>query len=231
MSQTKHWPAEHNVETHYLKAAQEWDNRIGSAVVQAKNWRLLAFGLIGVIITCLIGLIYLGSQTKVESHIIEFNNDTGEAKYIGIAGTTYQNFSPSEAAITHHLRRFIDNIRTISSDAKMMNRAWSDAYTQATTNAQQILTTAAQKQSPYDKAKFGRSYVTKFIAEQPISDNSWQVEWIEEKRSTKGALIGSERWRGVFTIVTRQPTTQEQMIKNPIGLYIHDFNWSLVKPE
>ena len=31
-------------ETPYQKAAQVWDQRIGSARVQARNWRLIAFG-------------------------------------------------------------------------------------------------------------------------------------------------------------------------------------------
>jgi type IV secretion system protein VirB5 len=31
-------------ETPFQKAAQVWDERIGSARVQARNWRLLAFG-------------------------------------------------------------------------------------------------------------------------------------------------------------------------------------------
>ncbi len=31
-------------ETPYQRAAQAWDDRIGSARVQAKNWRLMAFG-------------------------------------------------------------------------------------------------------------------------------------------------------------------------------------------
>ena len=30
--------------TPYQSAAQVWDDRIGSARVQAKNWRLMAFG-------------------------------------------------------------------------------------------------------------------------------------------------------------------------------------------
>jgi type IV secretion system protein TrbF len=30
--------------TPYQKAAQVWDERIGAARVQAKNWRLMAFG-------------------------------------------------------------------------------------------------------------------------------------------------------------------------------------------
>ena len=31
-------------ETPYQKAAQVWDERIGSARIQARNWRLIAFG-------------------------------------------------------------------------------------------------------------------------------------------------------------------------------------------
>ena len=34
-------------ETPYQKAAQVWDERIGSARVQARNWRLIAFGNLG----------------------------------------------------------------------------------------------------------------------------------------------------------------------------------------
>lgn len=31
-------------ETPYQRAAQVWDDRIGSARVQARNWRFMAFG-------------------------------------------------------------------------------------------------------------------------------------------------------------------------------------------
>ncbi|MCC6918594.1 MAG: conjugal transfer protein TrbF, partial [Alphaproteobacteria bacterium] len=31
-------------ETPYQRAAQVWDERIGASRVQAKNWRLMAFG-------------------------------------------------------------------------------------------------------------------------------------------------------------------------------------------
>ena len=31
----------------YQRAGQEWDNRIGSAVAQARNWRLAAFCSMG----------------------------------------------------------------------------------------------------------------------------------------------------------------------------------------
>ena len=34
-------------ETPYQRAGQLWDERIGSARVQARNWRLMAFGCLG----------------------------------------------------------------------------------------------------------------------------------------------------------------------------------------
>ena len=36
--------------TPYQKAAQAWDERIGSARVQAKNWRLMAFGSLALVL-------------------------------------------------------------------------------------------------------------------------------------------------------------------------------------
>ena len=40
-------------QTPYLRAKKEWDERIGSAIVQAKNWRLLA------LITSVLALLLL----------------------------------------------------------------------------------------------------------------------------------------------------------------------------
>ena len=40
--------------TPYQRAAQVWDDRIGSARVQAKNWRLMSFGSLGLAV-CLGG--------------------------------------------------------------------------------------------------------------------------------------------------------------------------------
>ena len=39
-----HYGQSPHPETPYQKAGQIWDDRIGSARVQARNWRLMAFG-------------------------------------------------------------------------------------------------------------------------------------------------------------------------------------------
>ena len=51
--------------TPYQRAAQLWDERIGSARVQARNWRLMAFG--GLILSSGLsaGLLWQSMQSRV----------------------------------------------------------------------------------------------------------------------------------------------------------------------
>ena len=51
--------------TPYQKAAQLWDERIGAARVQAKNWRFMAFGCLSLAIGLAGGLIWLGTQSRI----------------------------------------------------------------------------------------------------------------------------------------------------------------------
>jgi type IV secretory pathway TrbF-like protein len=58
------------VESPYQRAAQEWDNRIGSAVAQAKNWRLAAFCSLGLAALSLGGFIYQASNTNIATFVV-----------------------------------------------------------------------------------------------------------------------------------------------------------------
>ena len=44
-------------ETPYQRAGQLWDERIGAARVQARNWRLMAFGGLGLAALGALGLV------------------------------------------------------------------------------------------------------------------------------------------------------------------------------
>jgi len=58
-------------ETPYQRAGQLWDERIGSARVQAKNWRLMAFG--GLILTAGLSsaLVWQSLQSRVTPYVVE----------------------------------------------------------------------------------------------------------------------------------------------------------------
>ena len=53
--------------TPYQRAAQVWDDRIGSARVQAKNWRLISFGGLGLAFVLAAALAWQSVQRHARS--------------------------------------------------------------------------------------------------------------------------------------------------------------------
>jgi len=223
----KRWKPEGEAETRYRRARQEWDRRMGAAVVQARSWRLatiLALGLVGL---SLIGTIYLGTLPKVVPHIVQIDR-LGAPAYLGPVGQAARDWKPAEAAIKYHLRRFVTDTRTISSDLTVMKRAWTDAYALITPSAANRLNAYAQESNPMKRADTER--VTVDIASVvQLSAESWQADWIEKTWDKEGSPGASSVWRGTFRVVVHLPDTEEALAANPIGLFVDEFHWSKVQ--
>ena len=72
--------------TPYQSAQQAWDERIGSARVQAGNWRLMAFGCLALALLMAVGLIWRSVQSIVTPYVIEVDN-AGQVRAVGEAAT------------------------------------------------------------------------------------------------------------------------------------------------
>ena len=70
--------------TPYQSAAQVWDERIGSARVQAKNWRFMAFGCLVLALLMAGGLVWRSAQSIVTPYVVEVDN-TGQVRAVGEA--------------------------------------------------------------------------------------------------------------------------------------------------
>ena len=58
-------------ETPYQKAAQVWDERIGSARVQARNWRLMAFGSLILSAGLALGLVWQSVRGTITPWVVQ----------------------------------------------------------------------------------------------------------------------------------------------------------------
>ena len=99
--------------TPYQKAAQKWDERIGSSRAQAANWRLMALGSLVLCLIIAAILLSLGRSGSVFPYIVEVDRQGG-ARPVGPATEVYK---PNDAQIAFHLARFIENVRSLSIDA------------------------------------------------------------------------------------------------------------------
>ena len=135
-----------------------------------------------------------------------------------------ETYKPSDAQIAFHLARFVDNVRSLSIDPVVVRQNWFKAYDFVTDKAAVTLNEYARENDPF--AKVGRESVAVEVASVVrASDSSFQVRW-QEQVFEGGALKDTKRLTGLFSIVIRPPSTVEAVRKNPLGIYVHAFNWS-----
>ncbi|UDF04851.1 conjugal transfer protein TrbF [Asticcacaulis sp. AND118] len=206
--------------TPYQKAAQVWDDRIGSAVVQAANWRFLALGALTLSFGLGAGLIWSTTQSRVVPYVVEVDHQ-GAVRAVAPADTAY---SPTDAQLAWHLGRFITLVRSLPTDPVLVRGQWLDAYDLATGDAATFLSEHARLNDPF--AKVGRSSVTVSInSVVRASKTSFQVKWTEQVFES-GQIIRTTRWTAILGIKVQAPTREDVLRKNPLGLYVTDLAWS-----
>ncbi|SFN98630.1 type IV secretion system protein VirB5 [Variovorax sp. PDC80] len=206
--------------TPYQAAAQVWDERIGSARVQAKNWRLMAFGSLTLALLMAGGLVWRSAQSIVTPYVIEVDQ-AGQVRTVGEAATPYR---PGDAQIAHHLARFITDVRSLSIDPIVVRRNWLEAYDYATDRGAATLNDYARTNDPF--SRIGQNSVAVEVTSVVrASDSSFQVRWIE-RAYVNGSPSTTERWTAVLSIVLQPPRTEERLRKNPLGIYVNGLSWS-----
>ena len=206
--------------TPYQAAAQAWDERIGSARVQAKNWRMMAFGCLALALVMAGGLVWRSAQSIVTPYVVEVDTG-GQVRAVGEAATPYR---PNDAQIAHHLARFITLVRSLSIDPVVVRQNWLDAYNYTTDRGAAVLNDYARTNDPF--ARIGQESVTVQInSVVRASDSSYQVRW-SEHRFVNGAAAGIERWTAVVSVVLQTPRTEQRLRRNPLGIYVNGLSWS-----
>ena len=206
--------------TPYQKAAQAWDDRIGSARVQAQNWRLMSFGSLGLAMLLADGIVWQSLQSRVVPYVVQVDK-VGAVQAIGPA---VQNYTPTDAEIAWYLARFVTNIRSLSLDPVVVKRNWLETYDYATDHGAAFLNQYARSNDPF-KMVGERTVSVQVTSVVRVSDISFQVKWTEQTFE-HDTLSKTQRWTAILTVVTKQPTSAEILRKNPLGLYVNGLNWS-----
>lgn len=207
-------------ETPYQRAAQAWDDRIGSARVQAKNWRLMAFG--SLILSCGLagGLVWQSTHGTVVPWVVQVDK-LGEAQAVAPAVADYR---PSDAQIAWYLAHFIAKVRSLPADAIIVRQNWLQAYDFTTTAGAVALNDYARANDPF--ANLGKQQVAIDVSSViRASPDSFRIAWVEH-RYQDGALAGTTRWTAILTIAIQPPTDADRLRKNPLGIYVNAINWS-----
>ena len=207
-------------ETPYQKAAQVWDERIGSARVQAKNWRYMAFGSLILSAGFASALVWQSARGTVVPWVVQVDN-LGQAQTVAPAVADYR---PTDPQLAFHLGRFIEQVRAIPADAIIVRQNWLRAYEWTTDRGAAALNDYARANDPF--AKVGRQQIAVEVSSViRASPNSFRVAWTE-RHYENGQLSSTERWTAILTIVIQPPRNTERLRANPLGIYVNAISWS-----
>jgi type IV secretory pathway TrbF-like protein len=207
-------------ETPYQRAGQVWDDRIGSARVQAKNWRLAFFGTLALSFELAGGLVWQSARGTITPWVVQVDK-LGQAQAVSPATADYQ---PTDPQIAWHLARFVEEVRSIPADPVVLRQDWLDAYNYVTDKGALALNDYARTSDPFSKV--GKTQVAVEVSSViRASADSFRVAWTE-RRYVDDALAAIERWSAILTIVVQPPTDADRLKKNPLGVYVHALNWS-----
>ncbi|MFG1277156.1 conjugal transfer protein TrbF [Xanthobacter autotrophicus] len=207
-------------ETPYQRAAQVWDDRIGSARVQAKNWRFMAFGSLALSAGLSVALVWQSTSGSIVPWVVQVDK-LGQAQAVAPAVADYR---PTDPQIAFHLARFIEQVRAIPADAIIVRQNWLRAYEFTTQAGALALNDYARANDPFTKV--GKQQIAVEVSSViRASPDSFRVAW-SERRYQDGSLASTERWSAILTVVVQVPRDPEKLRANPLGIYVNAINWS-----
>lgn len=207
-------------ETPYQRAAQVWDDRIGSARVQARSWRYAFFGALGLSALLTGGLLWQNAKGTIVPWVVEVDK-LGEARSVAPAEA---GFAPTDPQIAFHLARFIEHVRALPDDPIVVRQNWLRAYDFASDRGAQALNDHARINDPF--AAIGRVQVAVDVTSViRASPSSFRVAWIE-RRYQDGALAETSRWTAILGVTVQPPRDPDALRSNPLGVFVTSINWS-----
>jgi type IV secretion system protein VirB5 len=141
---------------------------------------------------------------------------SGEAAYLGEVRQTGGALQVPESAVLYQVRKFIANLRSVSTDAQVLYNNIDECYSMVTTTYEPIMTRMLRSASPFDLVGKLRRTV-EIESAIKVTGSSYQVDWLETAIET-----GSQKRQRMRALITVKilPTDNNIIKKNPLGIFI-----------
>jgi type IV secretory pathway TrbF-like protein/predicted MFS family arabinose efflux permease len=198
------------------KALDLWTERLASARLQASTWRFAAASLACICLALGLALTIIAGRAEVTPWIVE-------ADHLDEAATARPPADPpSDAQIAYFLARFVKNVRSLSTDPVVVRANWTDAVGYVTARGARMLGEYAADAKPFMRVGL-QSVTVEIIYLVRASAGSFEIQW-RENTYEHGKIANCKLYTGVAEIVLKRANSAD-VLKNPIGLYIHSFRW------
>ena len=211
--------------TTYFNGRREWNERYGGHIKSANTWKAVAFLSLALSLVSVSGLAVVASQNKLVPYIVEVDK-LGDTL---TAAPATQIEHTSSKVIKYSLAEFIKNFKTIYGDPVVQKDTVLKAYRYLSPSypSFNIVNDYFKENSPFERLaeEIVNVKIDSIIAR---SETVWQIDWHEKVFNKKGNKLRTDYFRATATILIVPPKDEIDILKNPIGLYITEFNFSKI---
>lgn len=180
----------------YLAARREWDERYGDLITRARNWRTLA-GLCA--LTTLLttaGILWLSAHSRIIPFVVLVDN-LGRPLASGIAEQATVNDDRLKRA---NILAWVEDLRLVTTDGIAQRKAIDHVYAQIASGseAQTFISEFYRAGPPFKRAQT-ETVSAEVNSLLPISDRTFEVDWVETTRDLYGAVKATDRWKGALS--------------------------------
>jgi len=187
-------------------------------VKEAQLWRKTVFVNAGFFVIALILFFYSINQQKTVPVLVNVM-PSGESQFLGEVRQSGTVQVP-EAAIHYDIRKFVSNLRSVSTDYQVVYNNIDECFVMSTSGYSQILRRMVLADSPFDLVgKIRRTVEIESILN--ITGRSYQINWTETVIDSSSGPKSFKR-RAVITVRLVTPT-DATIRRNPLGIYIENF--------
>ena len=209
----------------WIAAKHEWNERYGDLISRARNWRIAALLALLLALVEAVGLIGLSLRAKTVPFIVAVDS----------IGRVVASGSGEQAPVIDDrmkraaLYQWIQDLRMVITDPLVQRRSIDRVYSMIGqgTPAQVFITDWYRNNTPFDRART-ETVAVDVRTVLPTTSRTYEIEWTETTRDHAGTAVGSQNWKGVFTIAVNPPTDEKLAHVNPLGIYVVDTSWSKV---
>ena len=209
----------------WIAAKHEWNERYGGLISRARNWRIAALLALLLAVVEAGGLIALSLRSKTVPFIVAVDS----IGHVVGSGAAEQAPVIDDRMKRAALYQWIQDLRMVIADPLVQRRSIDRVYSMIGqgTPAQVLITDWYRNNTPFDRART-ETVAVDVRTVLPTTSRTYEIEWTETTRDHAGTVVGSQNWKGVFTIAVNPPTDEKLAHINPLGIYVIDTSWSKV---
>ena len=208
----------------FLAGRTEAAERYGYLSRNAAQWRRISLALLVCCMVCVGMVIVVSGRVTVVPYVVQVDSHGYQ-----IAVATVAPSRVDSRLIISHVGRYVWSMKTVFTDPEAQLHLMNFVYSTTPT-----ATAAEKKYQAYYHASnpilIGESETVHVTVNSvlSLSAETWQAEWTEERFSIGGDKIDTKHYRGIFTTAIVTPRTMQEVLTNPLGIFVIDFNFSEV---